>query len=158
MRVTHLCVAIALALGGCGGSDLAGGNGDPSQDGGVLFGNCHEMITPAPTGMPLHVLPGGLISTCGEQPFPFIGLTRQARGFVIATVPNLVIHVQGDDGFSKDIDTTKALDPSGYTLATMGPIHVSVDVRQALIEYQQGPGDWRYTITDGPAPVTFASP
>jgi hypothetical protein len=111
--------------------------------------------------MPLHVLSGGLLSPCADGvQLPWIGVTAQpGPAFAIATGANLVIHVKGDDAFSKDIDTTQAIDETGYRLATAGPIHVSVDVPQALIEYPESPGgDLRYTITDGQVPVTFTSP
>ena len=166
MRVSHLSVAIALALAGCGasGPSASGGQNDLSSiagDLGGLFAGCNESITPAPAGMPLHVLSGGLLSPCahGVQ-LPWIGVTAKAGdGFGIVTNANLVIHVEGDDGFSKDIDTTKTIDETGYRLATVGPIHVSVSVPQAVIEYPQPPnGDLRYTITDGQVPVTFTSP
>jgi hypothetical protein len=166
MRVSHLSVAIALALGGCGASE-PGPSAHQSDLGfiagdlGGLFAGCQDSITPAPAGMPLHVFSGGLLSPCayGVQ-LPWLGVTAKAGdSFAIATDANLVIHVQGDDGFSKDIDTTKAIDPSGYRLVTVGPIHVSVNVPQAVIEYPQPPnGDLRYAITDGQVPVTFTSP
>jgi hypothetical protein len=166
MKATHLWVVIALASGGCGASEPTGAAGQNdlgyrASDLGGLFAGCHDSITPAPAGMPLHVLSGGLLSPCanGVQP-PWIGVTaKTGDGFAVATNANLVIHVQGDDGFSKDIDTTKAIDETGYRLATVGPIHVSVNVPQAVIEYPQpSAGDLHYTITDGQVPVTFTSP